>query len=798
MNNLPVVTPHSSDALALTYTTPLSIEPPPTTLYPLLSIESAVDAIEPISIDPPAYNNLQILPFCLNPFDTSTTAPAVRSRTIRPPTPNQPGLYPPLPPIKRARSADSPPTSTSPTSIQTLTHYYSEETLPNEKRNRLVDDLILYKYAVESCQSSIKAVQLQISQSTDKKQTSILVQQIQHKKTEHKTLKKQLKKAEKQIAQLESNTTRLQLSNEATARTANFHTNELAEQLQITFNEKAILASNLQLSLATNADSTARLQDALTTFSNKELSFQSESAALHKQISSLQSQIKISTALYKTQLDNITVENQTIKRELAEKELLLAESQQNLSSDKANLADADKELTDINLHYKQSLVANSILSNENTSLKADIQSRTTELSNVNQNYAQLLAQYKLAQQQLTSIVPAFTHPKVDHLEHTNTQLRQTLERVNDENKIYETTIKNLKGQIADTNQTESVLHRLKEEYLSVRNSNAALTSQVATLQDSLLVSQLANDQAIKILNERSQHDQIEPDSPSTDSDQPMISPSPQPQISEFFLQPNPEVIAPPVMADALQDLITALNRREDTQAISSFSGNATDQYISSWLSEAEAIAIIHNWNDDVKRQNFASRLKGPALKWHSQRTRAHPNEAYAAWKQALKDHFKHPADRDKQIQKLENLTQKPNQPVRMFIEKINSTYNAIYDDTTNNNLSIKNDLLVKILLRGILKPIKTLMVLNQMLPEVTTWDDAQRAALRCETTLYKTQTNNGVLELPTFTISNIDALSATTLQQQQIKELQSKLNKINFVGEVQEPTDDTIHNTGPN
>jgi hypothetical protein len=68
------------------------------------------------------------------------------------------------------------------------------------------------------------------------------------------------------------------------------------------------------------------------------------------------------------------------------------------------------------------------------------------------------------------------------------------------------------------------------------------------------------------------------------------------------------------MADAFQDLITALNRREDTQAISSFSGNATDQYISSCLSEAEAIATIHNWNDDIKKQNFATRLKGPTLK----------------------------------------------------------------------------------------------------------------------------------------------------------------------------------------
>jgi hypothetical protein len=183
-------------------------------------------------------------------------------------------------------------------------------------------------------------------------------------------------------------------------------------------------------------------------------------------------------------------------------------------------------------------------------------------------------------------------------------------------------------------------------------------------------------------------------------------------------------------AKALENLITALNRREDIQAISSFSGNATEQYISSWLSEAEAIATIHNWDDAVKKTNFASRLRGPALKWHSQRSASHPNDSYTQWKQALKDHFKHPADRDKQLQKLENLAQKPNQPVRMFIDKINSCYNALYDDRNNQNLTMKNDLLVKILLKGILKPIKTLMVLNQLLPEVTTWENAQAAALR--------------------------------------------------------------------
>ena len=233
-------------------------------------------------------------------------------------------------------------------------------------------------------------------------------------------------------------------------------------------------------------------------------------------------------------------------------------------------------------------------------------------------------------------------------------------------------------------------------------------------------------------------------------------------------------------AKALENLITALNRREDIQAISSFSGNATEQYISSWLSEAEAIATIHNWDDAVKKTNFASRLKGPALKWHSQRSTSHPNETYTQWKQALKDHFKHPADRDKQLQQLENLTQKPNQPVRMFIDKINSCYNALYDDRNNQNLTMKNDLLVKILLKGILKPIKTLMVLNQLLPEVTTWEDAQAAALRCEKTLYKTQASGGKLDLPTFSTYNTNTLTATTIQQQQkqIEALQKQIDKI--------------------
>ena len=87
-----------------------------------------------------------------------------------------------------------------------------------------------------------------------------------------------------------------------------------------------------------------------------------------------------------------------------------------------------------------------------------------------------------------------------------------------------------------------------------------------------------------------------------------------------------------------------------------------------------------------------------------------------------------------------------------------------------------------------IKPIKTLMVLNQLLPEVTTWQEAQDAAIRCETTLYKTQSSNGILELPTFASATADGLKTTvddlktTIMHQQHKEiemLRAQLNKVN-------------------
>ena len=77
------------------------------------------------------------------------------------------------------------------------------------------------------------------------------------------------------------------------------------------------------------------------------------------------------------------------------------------------------------------------------------------------------------------------------------------------------------------------------------------------------------------------------------------------------------------------------------------------------------------------------------------------------------------ADRDKKLQKLKNLTQNLNSQLECSLAKL--TTHTTQSTTTPITKTFRlNHLLVNILLKGVHKPIKTVMVLNQMLPEVTT------------------------------------------------------------------------------
>ena len=137
----------------------------------------------------------------------------------------------------------------------------------------------------------------------------------------------------------------------------------------------------------------------------------------------------------------------------------------------------------------------------------------------------------------------------------------------------------------------------------------------------------------------------------------------------------------PARMTSVEDLVKALNESKITETIPLFSGNS-QQYITSWLTEAESLATVYNWSERHRKTNFASRFRGPALKWHTQRMATHANESYADWKNALKQHFLHPAHKEKKIIKLEKLEQTSNQPIRAFIDKINSIYTVLVYGTS--------------------------------------------------------------------------------------------------------------------
>ncbi|KAI9551210.1 hypothetical protein GHT06_003611 [Daphnia sinensis] len=169
--------------------------------------------------------------------------------------------------------------------------------------------------------------------------------------------------------------------------------------------------------------------------------------------------------------------------------------------------------------------------------------------------------------------------------------------------------------------------------------------------------------------------------------------------------------------DDLRALTAALNRREEIQNIPIYSGNVNDQPIGVWLRDAEAIATIHDWSQDQMKKLFSTRLKGTALSWHLERIKEAPQETYREWRNALKEHFKHPADRAKQKTKLFSVKQAPNQPVRHFIDKIIQAYNSIYKDRDDGAQALNR----------LLAPIKTILF-HSKYPSEPNWENITKAA----------------------------------------------------------------------
>ena len=371
MNQNSLLDERNPEAIALQYPTRLSIEPPPINIYPNLPLVPTTNnaVFSPIDIDPPAYpGQLQIT----YPRRSLTPVPqnqSVRPRVIRPPTPNL-SLYPALlPPIKRSRSADSPPTSSISTA---LTTYHSEESLPNEKRNKLVNNIILYQYAVNNSQTTINNVQIQISNCIDKKQTQQLQQLIRVKRSEHKKLKKQLRTAEKQIATLEKDTIKLNSTTETTVQVARYQTENLDYQLKVTQEEKSVLATNLQTSLIENSKNKTSFQKEIAASKQREIALQAETKDLRNQVTELVTRLESYTKTNSEKLTSISLENQETKAEVNRTQIKLNEAQNTITNLQKSLADSNLETTTINTHYKQQLLQTESLKKSNTNLKQEI------------------------------------------------------------------------------------------------------------------------------------------------------------------------------------------------------------------------------------------------------------------------------------------------------------------------------------------------------------------------------------------------------------------------------------------
>ncbi|KZS05231.1 Uncharacterized protein APZ42_031655 [Daphnia magna] len=134
---------------------------------------------------------------------------------------------------------------------------------------------------------------------------------------------------------------------------------------------------------------------------------------------------------------------------------------------------------------------------------------------------------------------------------------------------------------------------------------------------------------------------------------------------------------PMVANDDLRALTAVSSRREETQNIPIYSGNVNDQPIGVWLRDAEAITTIHEWSEDNRKKFFPTRLKGTSLSWHLECKKQFSRETYNDWRNAPREHFKHPTNKIKQKTKLFSVKQAPNQSMRHFLDKITRAYKQI-------------------------------------------------------------------------------------------------------------------------
>ena len=149
-----------------------------------------------------------------------------------------------------------------------------------------------------------------------------------------------------------------------------------------------------------------------------------------------------------------------------------------------------------------------------------------------------------------------------------------------------------------------------------------------------------------------------------------------------------------VTADQLADMATADEIRtavsaafqtiiaeEDRKKIPIFTGKSTEESFPIWIKKAEKIATRHGWSDDDKLTIFSERLEGGAEDF-AKNSMWQPQEAqtYAEWKKRMNAQYLTAIDKERLRHQLLTIKQKPNQPVREFISKLNYMFEQVYGE----------------------------------------------------------------------------------------------------------------------
>ena len=367
----------------------------------------------------PLPSNLQIKPIEIDKES------GVRPKTIRPPTPN---IYPRLAsatPTKRARSADS---SSSPSSTSSLTRYHFEETLPEFKRNKFIEELHFYQTAITDSKTKINSVQVLINQSTDKTHTEFLEKEIQIKREEHKILVKSLDDAKTKINNLQIDSVKTKTASEQAIQVARYRTENLDKKLQTLIQEKSILAASLQFTIQEKQEVDQQSKKAIAILQEREIALRSEhQIAIKKELEKFSSHIETTKAQHKNEIDALITENQNLKRDFARQTTILGETEQEVNRLGATLFGTQTELKTVNSHYQQSLSESHANFNENIQLKRVNETLTND-------YKTLKLQYKTLNLQLeqTKTPPTSANPIVALYEDANKKLFDNLDKRRDQ------------------------------------------------------------------------------------------------------------------------------------------------------------------------------------------------------------------------------------------------------------------------------------------------------------------------------------------------------------------------------